>query len=791
VAPAVGQVPEPFVTDALLDLELAAGGPIQETISPTTGLVTFLAFTPHQRPLVKLSAEAPAEERAAAFLDDFGAAFGIGGRDWVSLTRSSALDEVGMEHVRFRQIHQGVPVTGGELVVHLRGSAVVAVNARTLAGLETIGTLPTMSAAEATMLVTEALEQGMGVTGAELSEPRLELLNKGLLGGRGFATELTWFIEARKTDLREFIWIDALHGKLRLQFSQLTDALAREIYDTGDPEDGVFDVLPGILERVEGGAATGDPDADDAYDFSGDTYDYFFNVHGRDSYDDAGGALLSSVHFCPSADNCPYPNAFWNGTQMVYGEGLSRADDVDAHELAHAVTEKTADLFYYMQSGALNESYSDIFGETVDQGNLAGDDSSEVRWQIGEDIPAVSQLSSPLRNMMEPTLLGDPGKTSDAQFVCGSDYRVDRGGVHSNSGVPNHAYALMVDGGTYNGKTVTLMGLNKAGKIQYRALANYLTSASDFLDNYNALKQACQDLIGTAGITAADCSEVGDALDAVELSATWPCSPAQAPAPALCSAGQAPSLWFSWDVESSGLTPCPPSGLPANWCLNQPSSLLGAFATSGVRSYWGYNRGSVAALRLVVPTTGTLPADARMQFNHAHGFENVGPVKYYDGGVVEYSTDGGATWIDAGSKIVAGQTYGGTVDTCCGNPLAGSSAFVADTWGYTATQLDLSALAGQGFWSAFHIGTDASGDEYGWFVDDIRIYTCTECVFHRVLNAAYNGLAPSYRAVVSIEAGAGFGVGAMESVMLQAPEVRLTDDFDASGQLTISNTSCP
>ena len=91
---------------------------------------------------------------------------------------------------------------------------------------------------------------------------------------------------------------------------------------------------------------------------------------------------------------CPYQNAFWNGTQMVYGEDFSLADDVDAHELTHAVTEKSASLAYYMQSGALNESFSDIFGETVDLTNGAGTDTAAVRWQLGEDLPGMARSAT-------------------------------------------------------------------------------------------------------------------------------------------------------------------------------------------------------------------------------------------------------------------------------------------------------------------------------------------------------------------------------------------------------------
>ncbi len=256
-----------------------------------------------------------------------------------------------------------------------------------------------------------------------------------------------------------------------LHFSQLTDARDRVIYNGNN----TF-ALPGTLMRTEGAGPTGDVDADKAYDYSGDTYDYFFTKHGRDSFDGAGGQLKSTVHHCPNGGPCPYANAFWNGSQMVYGNGFASADDVVAHELTHAVTERTANLFYYLQSGALNESFSDIFGETVDLGNGAGTDTTGVRWQMGEDLGIGA-----IRNLMTPTLFSDPGKMSDPQFKFKCEaVPQDAGGVHTNSGVPNHAYALMVDGGTYNGITVTALGpiavnaLSKAQTIQFRALTQYL-----------------------------------------------------------------------------------------------------------------------------------------------------------------------------------------------------------------------------------------------------------------------------------------------------------------------------
>src|SRR5262249_1899458 len=146
--------------------------------------------------------------------------------------------------------------------------------------------------------------------------------------------------------------------------------------------------------------------------------------------------IVSSVHYCEPS-GCPLQNAFWDGTQMVYGTGFASADDVVAHELTHAVTQYSANLIYFNQSGALNESFSDIFGETVDLLNGKGNDTAAVRWLIGEDLSIGA-----IRNMMNPGKFpfSDPERTSDPHYVCPTFS--DNGGVHTNSGVPNHAYAL-------------------------------------------------------------------------------------------------------------------------------------------------------------------------------------------------------------------------------------------------------------------------------------------------------------------------------------------------------------
>lgn len=791
-APAHAQPPRPAAALALDRMSQAAGAETSATFADT-GLVGFLATAPGAP--IPLDQPGSAEERARAFLASYGAAFGAD-EPGIELTtlRVSPVDEVGMEHVRFRQTYRGIQVTGGELTVHLRGQGVVAVNAKTLPAPRGVELAPGLSAGEARVLAGEALRDELGVTGAALSEPRLELLNRRLLGGRGFSTDLTWFIEARKVDLREYLWIDARAGKVVLRFSQLTDARDREVYDADDPGDGVYNDLPGTLVRSEGGPAVVGPaaaDANAAYDYAGDTYDYFMDEHGWDSYDGAGATIRSTVRFCPDAATCPFENAFWNGVQMVYGAGFSAADDVVAHELAHGVTEHTAGLFYYMQSGALNESYSDIFGETVDLLNTGGTDTAGVRWQMGEDVPGFGAI----RDMEDPTVFSDPGKVSDPEFVCGDDYRDDRGGVHSNSGVPNRAYSLMVDGGTYNGETVTGIGLAKAGKVQFRALSRYLLSASDFLDNDNALRQSCRDLVGTSGITASDCTQVETALDAVEMRDPWPCAPAQAAVPAYCPAGQGPELWYYEDFEGSvvGVPDCPSDQVVPFWCINRATSVLGPFATSGEGSLWGYDKPSADTIWFWRNFLEMPPAGARLQFNHSHGFDNSGS-SYFDGGHVIVSTDGGATFNNAVGLISAGDTYGGVLSSCCSNPFGGLTAFVGDTWGYTATQLDLSSLSGSAFGYGFIVATDASVDEYGWFIDDVRIYTCPECLAHRTLDSAYTGMADHYKASESITAGDGFTVAPGEDVTFEAGgKVVLGDGFRAAGDLTVITGSgvCP
>ncbi len=702
------------VADAVQAMQDAAAGALVTTRSPVTGLVSFVNVEGDRSIGAAANASGSATERALAFVDTYGAAFALAGRAEVSVASVSGIDEVGQEHIRLRQLHRGVPVTGGEITVHVARDGVRAVLAKTVAVPADLAVTPRVSAEEALTNVRELLAKHLGVHDAELSTPRLEILNRAILDRATYPVRLAWFVEARGPELREYVWIDAQTGGRLHQWSQLEHARNRKVYTASSGS-----TLPGALVRSEGQPASGDADVDAAYDYSGSAYDYFLANHGRDGYDGAGAAIVSSVHVCPIGKPCPWSDSFWNGTQATYGEGFSQADDVVAHEYAHAIIDHTANLFAYMQSGAIAESFADIFGETVDLSNGAGTDTAGVRWVIGEDLPDLGAL----RDMADPQSLDDPAKMSDPEFDCGFPGN-DAGGIHTNALVPDHAYQLLVDGGTFNGVTVTGIGLAKAAAIEYRALTRYLVSGSDFLDLANALAQSCSDLVGTGGITAGDCAQVANATNAVEMRNAWPCDPPQPTPPSHCPPGHfLNQVWYE-TFDRPYLAQWAASTLrtgPSAW-LAGGNVYDDSFATSGTNNLWGSDPKSISDSVATMVGTVHLPVIARMQFNHSFGFES-----YLDGGVVEFSTDGGTTWFDAMQFYTLGANYNGTIPTEFGNPLANPNprnAFVKESWGYTATQLDLGPLANLDVKFRFRIGSDSSVGDVGWFVDDLRIYQC-------------------------------------------------------------------
>ncbi len=221
-----------------------------------------------------------------------------------------------------------------------------------------------------------------------------------------------------------------------------SDVLQRSIHTAAGTE-----TQPGTLVRAEGAAATGDPAVDEAYDGLGATWTLLREAYGRSSIDDEGLPLIATVHYGQD-----YDNAFWDGAQMVFGDGdaslfrrFTVAVDVIGHELAHGMTQDEVGLVYSGQSGALNESVSDVFGALVKQHALA-QSASEADWLIGEGLFTETVQGVALRSMKAPgTAYDDPVLGKDPQPAAMDDYvetTRDNGGVHLNSGIPNRAFYL-------------------------------------------------------------------------------------------------------------------------------------------------------------------------------------------------------------------------------------------------------------------------------------------------------------------------------------------------------------
>jgi Zn-dependent metalloprotease len=267
-------------------------------------------------------------------------------------------------------------------------------------------------------------------------------------------------------------------------------------------------VAPGpVIRRREGERPSGDPAVDEAYDGLGATFDLFWEAYQRNSIDDAGLPLDATVHY-----DRDYDNAFWDGSQMVFGDGdgelfnrFTIALDVIGHELAHGVTEREAGLVYYNQPGALNESLSDVFGSLVKQRAL-DQTAHEADWLIGEGLFTPRVQGKALRSMREPgTAYDDPVLGKDPQpahmdaFVQTVE---DNGGVHINSGIPNRAFYLAAT--AIGGKA-----WDRAGRIWYHALLNPATGT-----NTNFAEFATITIDVAARLFGGDSAEAGAVGDA-------------------------------------------------------------------------------------------------------------------------------------------------------------------------------------------------------------------------------------------------------------------------------------
>jgi Zn-dependent metalloprotease len=894
-----------------------ARGSVALSTEPATKYVGFVRAG-RNGDLLPAAGRASAKAKADRFLREYGGLLGAGSESSLVETTSTK-DSLGATHVTYQQYYKGVPVWAGTVKAHIDAKGnLTAVNGVAVPDIS-LNTNPRLSAAEAgaraiAAVVADPPADKSGrpaklfASDLHSASTRLYVYRMGLPRGVTGTSQLVYEVTVTNgSSVREVVFVHANAGKVVNRYSTIHDALFRRLFEknTSNQVWQEGDPFPGTLNTDQQNIVT----------FSGHSYNYFFNAFGRDSYDGLG-AELRSVNNDPTI---ACPNANWNGATTNYCNGVT-SDDVVAHEWGHAYTQYTHDLIYQWQPGALNESYSDIWGETVDLLNGVGTDTpggvrtvgacsthtpgipvvvinspasiaricaagaaqfgppvtaagttgdvvlandgvgpdtsdactalpagsltgkiglvyrgtcaftikvknaqnagatavvvsdnvpgpaagmagadptitipslriqlangnairdelargstvnvtlklrgggsppeDSYRWLMGEDSTA---FGGAIRDMWTPTCMGDPGKVTDAEYHCDVS---DGGGVHSNSGVPNHGYALLVDGGTFNGQTITAIGLVKAAHLYWRAQSVYQTPTTKFEDHADALEASCTDLIGqpltglsTSSIPAppsgqtissADCAEVTDMIAAVELrTAPTQCNfqPAlkQNP-PALCANQKNPPVHYEenfedglagWTLTNTGVF----AGWPGtNW--RQDTSLPGGRAGSAA---FGENlqqgncdggAGDVSGVMRLQSPAITLPGAAnlspRLTFEHYFATEAA-----WDGGNLKISINGGPFMVVPASAFTF-NPYNGTINTEAQgntNPLRGEPGFtgtdggeVFGSWGQS--QIDLTKLgikAGDTIQLRFDFGMDGCTGIDGWYVDDVKVRSC-------------------------------------------------------------------
>jgi vibriolysin len=448
-----------------------------------------------------------AEKAAKDFLKSQRALLGgAGTEDFEAI--GTVRDNFGHTHVRLQERLRGLPVIGAEYIVHSDASGrVYAMNGRFAPDHD----LPRNPAINGWSALERAASQ-VGIENGRWSDVKASLVYVVNEKGSAF---LAWSSTVEYVDAegeqRDILYADAITGDLVLRAPQIHRARNRATYNGNNTS-----TLPGTLVLSETGGSTSDSAISTAHAHAATSYDYYFNVHGRDSFNNAGAQIKTTVHH-----QVNYNNAFWNGTQLVYGDGdgsqfymLGNALDVGAHELTHAVTTYSANLTYSYESGALNEATSDIMAAAVEAWK-DGAVSSDT-WKVGEDITTPNTAGDALRYMNDPVADGQSYDYYPTRYTGTGD----SGGVHLNSGIGNLAWKLMVTGGTHpRGKTTVnvtalnataMTSIDMAAKIWYRALTVYMTSSTNFQGARTATAQAATDLYGA---TAA--ATVHQAWDAV------------------------------------------------------------------------------------------------------------------------------------------------------------------------------------------------------------------------------------------------------------------------------------
>lgn len=490
------------------------------------------------RQLTSGQARAVAADAVAALAERPGLARRAAGQEFTAVR--TLVDADGTTHTRLARTYRGLPVLGGDLVVHQSDADAVDAVSQTLARPLDLSTEPTVGASSAaaralrpsslTAGIRGLVERGAPVLLVDATQGTPRLVWEVTTGGvqaDGTPSRLRTYVDARTgATLRAVQGIHNVDGQGTGLYSgtvplQLTQSGSS--YQLKDPTRGgtytvdVSNKTDGALCSVLGaGCATGavltSPDtsfgngstssresaAVDAQYGTNETWDYFKSTHGRDGIFGTGKGSYNRVHYGKN-----YVNAFWDGEKMTYGDGDGTSFgplvslDVAGHEMSHGVTENSANLTYSGESGGLNEATSDIFGTLVEF--YAANSSDPGDYLIGEKFDLKNQRG--FRRMDDPA--------SDGKSVNCWTSGTGSLDVHYSSGVGNHFFYLLAEGSgsktiggvahrstTCDGSTVTGIGRDAAGAIWYRALTVYMTSGTDYHGARTATLNAARDLYG-------------------------------------------------------------------------------------------------------------------------------------------------------------------------------------------------------------------------------------------------------------------------------------------------------
>jgi thermolysin len=486
---------------------------------------------------------------------------GIAPNDVKTLRVFEDTDRTERVHTHVQQTHHGVPVFGGEAIVHLNAETEEEVQPTTdtlIAGVS-VFTTPGLTAGDAAKLAKSQYKVKKGCDDCLTDVPTTDLwvlrhegadhlvyrVQLSRLDGTEHTSEPVYFIDAHTGAL---VWsydnlqtqaaigtgVSLYNGTqsintYRSGASYYMEDLSRALGTFDNRNSAKINAMLGYISSY--GSTYRFVDADnfwdaatakagvDAHYGASKVYDYFLNVHGRNGIDGAGGPrtlasingstglVASNVHFGKS-----FNNAFWSSTknQMFYGDGdgVNFSSlvtlDICGHEMQHGITSRTANLTYANESGALNESWSDVFGVMVEL--YARGQETPGTWWIGEDANTPGIAGDALRYMDTPHRAGNYGYTTNddpdhySERYTGTG---DSGGVHINSGIPNHVFYLLAKGGPHAhiaGAPVTGIGADKAAQIWYKALTTYMTSSTNFAGARTATLNAANALYG-AGST--------------------------------------------------------------------------------------------------------------------------------------------------------------------------------------------------------------------------------------------------------------------------------------------------